>query len=237
MIRVALPGAEAFFSTRNGGVSEGPYESLNLGILTDDEPERVSENRRRVAARAGLAPGAVAMGWQVHGAEVKEWSGPPPLAQNGFAAPGAELERVDGHTTTAQGLGLVVLVADCLPIALSGDGRVTMLHCGWRGLAGGLVEGALAAYAEPPAAAIGPGIGRCCYEVGPEVLERFADLDGVADGRMLDLRAVARHKLAAGGVERIAEVDLCTSCRPDLFFSHRRDGGVTGRQAGLVRRA
>jgi YfiH family protein len=237
MMRVPLPGAEVFFSTRRGGVSEGPYESLNLGILTDDAPERVSENRRRVAAGAGLAPGAVAMGWQVHGAEVKEWSSAPASGHDGFAAPGAELERVDGHTTTARGLGLVVLVADCLPVALSGGGRVTMLHCGWRGLAGGIVERALAAFVEPPTAAIGPGIGRCCYEVGPEVLERFADLDGVAEGRMLDLRAVARRRLEAGRVERIEEVDICTSCRPDLFFSHRRDHGVTGRQAGLVRRA
>jgi polyphenol oxidase len=237
VIRVALPGAEALFSTRRGGISEGPYESLNLGILTDDDPERVSENRRRVAADAGLAPAAVAMGWQVHGAEVKEWSSPPAAGHDGFAAPGAELERVDGHTTTARGLGLVVLVADCLPVALSGGGRVTMLHCGWRGLAGGIVERALAAFAQPPAAAVGPGIGRCCYEVGPEVLGRFAGLDGVTDGRMLDLRAVARRKLEAGGVELIEDVDLCTSCNPELFFSHRRDQGVTGRQAGLVRRA
>ena len=81
---------------------------------------------------------------------------------------------------------------------------------------------------------VGPGIGGCCYEVGPEVLEAFEDLDGVADGRMLDLRAVVRRKLEAAGVEEIDDVDLCTSCRPDLFFSHRRDGGVTGRQGGLA---
>jgi len=237
MIRVGLAGAEILFSTRRGGVSEGPYESLNLGILTDDEPERVSENRARVAAAARLDPGEVAMGWQVHGADLKEWREPPPPGRDGYATPGAELERVDGHTTTEAGLGLLVLVADCLPVALSGGGRVTMLHCGWRGLAEGIVERALGAFGEPPHAAIGPGIGRCCYEVGPEVLERFTGLDGVADGRMLDLRAIARRKLEAGGVEWLEEVDLCTSCRPDLFFSHRRDRGLTGRQAGLVRRA
>jgi copper oxidase (laccase) domain-containing protein len=109
-----------------------------------------------------------------------------------------------------------------------------MLHCGWRGLAGGIVANALARFDEPPTAAVGPGIGRCCYEVGAEVLAAFADLPDVADGRMLDLRAVAEEKLRAGGVERIEHVDLCTSCRSDLFFSHRRDGGVTGRQAGIV---
>ncbi len=127
-----------------------------------------------------------------------------------------------------------MLVADCLPVALAAPGRAAMLHCGWRGLAGGIVERALEWFDEPPAAAVGPGIGRCCYEVGPEVLEAFAEIDGVADGRMLDLRAVAGAKLAAAGVDRVEHVDLCTHCRADLFFSHRRDGGVTGRQAGLV---
>jgi YfiH family protein len=127
-----------------------------------------------------------------------------------------------------------VLVADCLPVALAGAGRVAMLHCGWRGLAGGIVERAAALFDEPPAAAVGPGIGRCCYEVGEEVLEAFADVEGAAEGRMLDLRTVAEARLRAAGVSRVEQVDLCTACRPDLFFSHRRDAGVTGRQAGIV---
>ena len=112
-----------------------------------------------------------------------------------------------------------------------------MLHCGWRGLAGGIVESALASFDAPPAAALGPCIGACCYEVGQEVLDAFADLDGVARGRMLDLRAVAEAKLRAGGVSAVEHVDLCTSCNPDLLFSHRRDAGVTGRQCGIVVRA
>ena len=123
---------------------------------------------------------------------------------------------------------------DCLPVALIGGGQAAMLHCGWRPLAAGIVEKALASFEEPPPAAIGPGIGRCCYEVGEEVLSEFADLEGVADGRMLDLRMVVRRKLEAGGVTQIEDVDLCTSCRPDLFFSHRRDDGVTGRQGGFA---
>jgi copper oxidase (laccase) domain-containing protein len=109
-----------------------------------------------------------------------------------------------------------------------------MLHAGWRGLAAGIVPRALATFDEPPAAAIGPGIGPCCYEVGPEVLEAFADVRGVATRRMLDLRAVARAQLEAGGVTRIEDVDLCTACHPGLFFSHRRDEGRTGRQGGLA---
>jgi len=232
MIRVDLPGAKVVFSTREGGVSEGPYRSLNLGILTEDAPERVRENRAVLAGAAGLDPGQVAMGWQVHGTELLEWGDTP--ENGGFGAPGAELPRVDGHLTSRSGVGLLVLVADCLPVALAGGDRLAMVHCGWRGLAGGILERALEHFEEPPAAAIGPGIGPCCYEVGDEVLEAFTGLDGVADGRMLDLPAIARRKLEAAGVSRVEQVDLCTSCRDDLFFSHRRDRGVTGRQAGLA---
>jgi YfiH family protein len=231
-IDVDLPGGSVAFSTRNGGVSEGPYESLNLGILTDDDQDRVAENRRILARGLGLDPGRVAMGWQVHGTDLLEWDAPP--FDGGYARPGAELQQVDGHTTGVSGLGVLVLVADCLPVALMAPGRAAMVHCGWRGLAGGILERALATFDETPAAAIGPGIGRCCYEVGDEVLARFAAYEGVADGRMLDLRAVVRRKLEDGGVRSVEDVDLCTSCRPDLFFSHRRDGGVTGRQGGIA---
>ena len=234
LIEVDLPGAHVAFSTRLGGVSTGPYRSLNLGILTDDDRDRVQENRRRLAAGAGLDPSRIAMGWQVHGADIRHWDDPP--ANGGYAEPGAQLDRVDGHATGCEELGLLVLVADCVPLALASQERIAMLHCGWRGLASGIVERALAAFEGPVAAATGPAIGRCCYEVGPEVLAAFRDMDGVAGGRMLDLKAVIRSQLQAGGADLVEDVDLCTSCRPDLFFSHRRDGGVTGRQGGLVRR-
>jgi hypothetical protein len=230
---VTLPGARVFFSTRRGGVSEGPYESLNLGVLTDDDPAHVTENRRRLAAGAGLDTRQVAMGWQVHGSDLREWDAAP--EHGGFAEPGAELEKVDGHVTSRTGLGLMVLVADCYPVALAGAGRVAMLHCGWRGLAGGILERALERFdGNTPAVAVGPGIGGCCYEVGQEVLDQFAGLDGVAEGRMLDLRKVISRKLEAAGVEYVEHVDHCTCCREDLYFSHRRDNGVTGRQSGMV---
>jgi YfiH family protein len=229
---IELPDARAFFSTRVGGVSEGAYTSLNLGILTDDEPDRVAENRRRLAAGVGLGPDAIAMGWQVHRTELEEWEHAAP----GYASPGEELPRVDGHVTHRRGLGLLVLVADCFPVALAGDGTAAMLHCGWRGLAGGIVARALARFDEPPSAAVGPGIGACCYEVGDEVRAAFAHIDGAASGRMLDLRVVVEHELRKGGVEQVEHLDRCTSCREDLYFSHRRDGGVTGRQSGLVLR-
>ncbi len=213
------------FSTRRGGVSEGPYESLNLGILTGDERFLVERNRELLAEAAGLDGRVIAMGWQVHGAEIQSWSDVPTGLR-------PALEKVDAHVTSREDLALLVLVADCLPVALAGGDRVGIVHCGWRGLAGGIVARAVAHFDEPPAAVVGPGIGSCCYEVGDEVRSHF---DGrFADGRMLDLRAIADHLLHAAGVERIEHVDLCTSCRADLFFSHRRDAGVTGRQGGLV---
>jgi YfiH family protein len=232
MIELTLDGASVAFSDRHGGVSAGPYESLNLGILTDDEQENVVENRRRLAASLERDPASVAMGWQVHGDEVLDWDAPP--LKGGFANAGAELPKVDGHTTTARGLPLLVLVADCLPLALVARDRVAMLHCGWRGLAAGIIDRALERFERPPRAVLGPAIGPCCYEVGDEVLKEFGHLTGVANGRMLSLQLVAQQQLFARGVTGIDSFPLCTSCRGDLFFSHRRDGGVTGRQAGLV---
>jgi copper oxidase (laccase) domain-containing protein len=108
-----------------------------------------------------------------------------------------------------------------------------MAHCGWRGLAGGIVAETVSAV-DAEAAAIGPGIGPCCYEVGEEMLSAFDDLDGVARGRMLDLTAVATTLLERAGVTEVESSGLCTGCNPELFYSHRRDGERTGRQAGLV---
>jgi copper oxidase (laccase) domain-containing protein len=108
-----------------------------------------------------------------------------------------------------------------------------MAHGGWRGLAGGILDRAIEAVGAQ-AAAVGPGIGPCCYEVGEEVLAEFSDLDGVADGRMLDLPAVARALLERAGVAAVETTDLCTRCNPELFYSHRRDGAKTGRQCGIA---
>jgi YfiH family protein len=229
--RVDLPGASVLFSTRDGGVSEGPYESLNLGLLTGDDRASVIANRQRLAAMAGIDPENVVMGWQVHGTEIRDWEEPDP--DRAFLDPHGGHLKVDGHVTRNSGVAALVLVADCLPVAIAGDGAVAMLHCGWRGLAGGIIGRATSNLAAK-AAAVGPGIGPCCYEVGPEVLDAFAGYEGVAEGRMLNLRAVAEAQLRAAGIERIEHVDECTSCRGDLFFSHRRDNGVTGRQGGIA---
>ena len=230
-LEAQLPGAQAVFSTRVGGVSEEPYESLNVAVKTGDEPGRVADNRRGLAAALGIAPENVLMGRQVHGAELlwHEAQQEPQVYAQVVRSP----HEVDAHATDQPGLVPLVMVADCLPVALSGPGGVAMAHGGWRGLAGGVLKKA-AESVRAEAAAVGPGIGPCCYEVGPEVLETFATLGGVADGRMLDLPAVAEALLERAGVERVERANTCTSCNADLFFSHRRDGETTGRQAGLA---
>lgn len=231
-LEAELPGARAAFSSRLGGVSAGAFMSLNLGILTGDDPESVQDNRHRLAAALGIDAAGVLMGRQVHGPEVMTHAGPQP--ENAYAEPGPELPEVDGHATDVEGLVPLVLVADCLPIALSGPGGVAMVHGGWRGLAGDIIARGVTAV-RARAAAIGPGIGPCCYEVGTEVLEAFAPLgDGIADGRMLDLAEVARRLLAEAGVDAVELSGICVSCDRELFFSHRRDGGRTGRQGGMV---
>jgi polyphenol oxidase len=230
-LEAELPGARAAFTTRVEGLSEAPYDSLNIAVKTGDEPGRVHDNRRTLAAALGIAPENVVMGRQVHGADLHWHEGPqaPRVYADVLVSP----IEVDGHLTDQPGLVPLVMTADCLPIALAGPGGVASVHGGWRGLAAG-IAGRAAERINANAAAIGPGIGPCCYEVGDEVLEEFSDLDGVAVGRMLDLSAVARRLLERAGVADIEAAEMCTSCNPELFYSHRRDGERTGRQAGLA---
>jgi YfiH family protein len=221
------------FTTRIGGVSEGPFESLNLGVYTDDRAEFVYENRRLLCARLGVEPETATMPWQYHSSVVTKADG------RGIVTPGLEFERCDGLWTDEPGRALVTLAADCLPIALArvnGTPAVAALHVGWRGLLAGIVEaGAAALGGGKLAAAIGPGIGACCYEVGDEVAATFRDRFGeeVVLGRNLDLAEAAERALRAAGCETVERVGLCTSCEEELFFSHRRDRGRTGRQ-GIV---
>ena len=227
---IDLPGAHALFTTRRGGSSNGAYASLNLGGLTDDDPDAVQRNRATLQAEIGSR---LAFVRQVHGARVRlitagtdERSGPP---------------QADGQATGLRGVAPAVLVADCVPIALAGEGAVAILHAGWRGLAAGVVaEGVrrvVQAGAQPPLiAALGPGAGACCYEVGPEVHDAFSGLPGsVHRGRQLDLKAIARHQLEQASITQVHDLELCTICSErSLFYSHRRDHGVTGRQAGVA---
>jgi YfiH family protein len=220
------------FSTRLGGVSEGPFESLNLGILTADEPARVVENRRRLCEALEADPGTATMAWQVHGGEVTVAKPRGILERTIF-------ERCDGLWSDRPGQAMVLLTADCLPVALAranGTPGLAVLHVGWKGLLAGIVEaGARALGGGPVAAAIGPGIGPCCYEVGEEVAASYRERFGeeVLRGRGLDLPEATERALRAAGIEEVERSGRCTACDPKLFFSHRRDRGVTGRQ-GVV---
>ena len=231
-LEAELRGAHAAFSTRVGGVSSGPFASLNLGLLTGDEKTAVRENRHRLASALELDSLDVLIGRQVHGGELEHHQARQ--AGHPYAEPGPKVNEADAQATDREGLAPLVFVADCLPVALAGAGGVAMVHCGWRGMAAGVIARGVEAV-QATAAAIGPGIGPCCYEVGEEVLAAFESLgEGIAEGRMLNLVEVARRLLDQSGVVEVEAIGLCTSCEPELFYSHRRDDGQTGRQAGIV---
>jgi hypothetical protein len=230
---VDLDGARVVFTTRRGGFSSGPYESLNLGRLTADRPEAVRRNRAALKDQLGVQPAYIR---QVHGTAVRRV-----VEQPVDPTDAVELPEFDGQATAMPGVAPMVMTADCLPVAVAGAGAVAMLHAGWRGLAGGILAEGVAAVRElgaegSLAAAIGPGAGPCCYEVGEEVHAAFTDQDlDIRRGRNLDLKAIACEQLRRAGVEVVHDVGLCTICGdPALLFSHRRDGGITGRQAGLA---
>ena len=229
MIRWEAEGYAVAFTTRLGGVSEGPYASLNLGRKSGDDVECVDENRRRMCEAVGADLEKLALNYQVHSTRVLR------------AAPAMRGEHADGLWTDEPGLPILAMSADCLPIVLAragaADPAVAVLHAGWKGLLAGIVEAGVDALGGGTlTAAIGPGIGPCCYEVGEEVAtpfrERFGD-DVMRESR-LDLWTSAERALRAAGVERIHRFDRCTACEPEMFFSHRRDGGRTGRQGVIA---
>ena len=217
------------FTTRLGGVSEGPYASLNLGRLTGDDVDRVDENRRRLCAEIGADPERLALNRQIHSTHVHR------------AEAGARGRPGDGLWTDEPDLPILAMSADCLPIALVRDDAETpaaaVLHAGWRGLLDGIVAEGVEALGGSVRAAVGPGIGPCCYEVGPEVAGRYAATWGRAriHGSNLDLWGVAEQALRAAGVEDVHRVDLCTHCDADRFFSHRRTGKPRGVQGVIAR--
>jgi polyphenol oxidase len=214
---------EVAFSTRWGGVSEGAFESLNLGLLTDDATENVEENRRRLCDAVGAERSRLAMNRQVHAAKVNR------------AEAGARGKDGDGLWTDEPGVPMLKVTADCLPVALvrrCGQPALALLHAGRLGLLDGILEAGVAALGDGNlAAAVGPGIGPCCYEVGEEIAAAYRSRFGAAAirGRNLDLWTVAERVLRDAGVPSVERIDICTACNAE-FFSHRRDGGTTGRQ-------
>jgi YfiH family protein len=220
MIHWDAPGPYVVaFTTRVGGVSDAPYDSLNLGARGDD-PACVAENRRIACEALGLDAARLSLNRQRHSPTVHR------------AEPGLRDEPGDGLWSDEPGQPMLALAADCVPIAVAataGPPRLAVLHAGWRGLAEGVVGAGVRALGGAPAAAVvGPAVGPCCYEVGPEVAERF-DPDLTRNG-ILDLWSAAERALRSAGVEQVERVDLCTRCNPELFFSHRRSGRLRGAQ-------
>jgi polyphenol oxidase len=220
-----LPGGgRALFTSRAHG---------NLSTQAGDRHEHGREARDRLCDELGLV--WLCASRQVHGTFVQ--------SIREAAGSGGEAVAIDadGHATTLAGVGAMVLTADCLPVALGGEGTVAMLHAGWRGLAAGVLEEGVSALRElgaagPLEAVIGPGAGVCCYEVGPEVLAAFGQGSPDApyrEGDNIDLRRIARERLLAAGVERVHDADACTIC-DERFFSHRREGARAGRQGAVA---
>lgn len=224
--------------TRLGGVSEGPFASLNQSLLVGDDPKRVLANQRRAQAVLHCSPEQVVNGQQVHGCHV---------AVVTAADGGTTVAATDGLVTADRSVVLTMRYADCVPVLLYSAARrvIGLAHAGWRGTVQGVAaETALVMMrrfgcaAQDLVAGIGPSIGPCCYQVGPEVVQAFehafpgAQLlsDRQADGRArVDLQRANALQLSALGIHQIEISACCTSCRRDLFFSHRGDRGRTGR--------
>jgi YfiH family protein len=253
LLRSELIGAPFVhgFTTRAGGVSAPPFETLNLGGKWGDDPAAVSENRRRVERAAG---GPVATARQVHGAAVVR-------VRAGDDRAALAAREADALCTDAPGVVLGVFVADCIPAVLVDPrtGAVAAVHAGWRGTVAGVLPAAVRALAAEFGArpgdlraALGPAIGPCCFEVGPEVVAAFEALcpDARARGIVLpsplgaagkanvDLKAANRLLLERAGVapEAIDAGPECTHCDRARFYSFRRDGNATGQLMGVVGR-
>jgi len=229
------------FSTRLGGVSAPPMDSLNLGLSTGDDRSRVLENRRLAASALGLVAPPVLVN-QVHGVDVAE-----------VTEAGPALERADALWTRTPGVSVGILVADCIPILLEDrrSGAVAAVHAGWRGAVAGIaartVQTLVREIGSDPrdlVAVLGPGIGPCCFEVGPEVVAALAVVPGGAGGLWhvppgktkahVDVAGISARYLVSMGVTEMVVTGPCTACEPELFFSHRRDRGQTGRMMAAI---
>jgi YfiH family protein len=235
-------GATAAFPARAGGVSEPPFDSLNLGLSVDDDPDRVLENRRRWCAAAGIAVERLVVPGQVHGTTLA-WVGEDE-AGRGTLTSDTVLREHDGLLTQARGLGLAISYADCVPVVIVAEGEagpaLATVHAGWRGMIAGIVGKAAAELGRRGrlvAAVVGPSIGPCCFGVDEGLRRRFeARFPGSTGAGTVDLWRCARLDLESAGVApgAIAVAGTCTSS-DERFFSHRRDHGVTGRHLAIAR--
>lgn len=219
-------GARVWFFTRRGGVSEPPYDSLNVSTKVGDEEGKVVENLSRIKSVMDGRP----LAWTrlVAGSAVVR------VTEAGLAG------EADAMITEAADLALTIAAADCAPVVLTGEREVGMVHSGWRGTLSGIAgKTALEMDGAEVRAYIGPVIRECCYEVSEELAANFAQRFGpevVFGRRNLSLPMAIHRNLEEAGVEEIHDLGLCTGCRPDLFYSHRKQGPYTGRNLAAVSR-
>jgi polyphenol oxidase len=229
-LKAIAPDLEVFVTTRGGGASSPPFDSLNLGGTLGDRPDNIRRNRKLVLETLGIAPRSLARTGQIHGTEIA-------VVTRGGHYPG-----FDGFATAKRGLALAISTADCYSVVIYSppERALAALHVGRRGAEGGIIGRAVDLLRErfriDPAyaiAVVGPGVCGKCYTVSREDALRFPkEVRRYEGGRWrLDLDAFIRRDLAANGVRirNIFSSRLCTACTPSLFYSHRRDGGVTGR--------
>jgi len=232
------PGVTAGISTRNGGYSTGRYSSFNLGLSSGEDKETVHRNRRIYAEEMGIQQDRMVFGFQCHGAGIETVSAP------------GEFINVDGFLTKERGLLLNVSVADCFPVLFSDSrgGLTGAVHCGWRGTVAGIHKKMAREFSKQlnnldgTEVIIGPGIRNCHFEVGLDVAEKipekFLTRAGTDGKYWADLPGLLRADLIGEGIpeKNIHDSGLCTYCSEDLFYSYRRDQGVTGRMmAGILR--
>ena len=220
--------ANVWFFTRLGGVSEPPYDSLNVSTKVEDTEEAVRENLARI--RRVMGGNETAWVRQIASDRVFR------VDAAGLAGEG------DALVSSEVSFSLVVAVADCVPVALVSPDEVGMVHSGWRGTLSGISANAVAEMSADPesvTAYIGPGIRRCCYEVSEEIAENFEERFGasVAEGRYISLPEAIRRNLEEAGVGEIHDLGICTGCRTDLFYSHRKEKPATGRNLAAIARA
>ena len=246
-------GLTVVFSTRESGVSTGEYRSLNLGFMVGDNEQSVRANRLRFFTAVGVKTKDVVTATQVHGTDILNAGGfkdsPGKLNPDGSVNIGTG----DAILCQKPGVFAMMFYADCLPIILINPGKkgAMLLHAGRSGTYNGITSTALSAFlkrtgAEPDEVIIilGPRINECCYAVSRDIFEsfhsKFGDIDGLCDvdGAIfsLDIGKINKSLLISMGITKnnIYDLDLCTSCHGELFFSHRRTGGTTGRQCTLV---
>lgn len=228
---LADPAIRHAFFTRVGGVSDGLYASLNGGLGSQDETDRVVENRRRMSGVLGVAESHLASLYQVHSADVVVMTGPPPLSDR---------PRADAMVTRVPGLALAIATADCGPILFADprNGVVGAAHAGWKGALGGVVAATVAAMEAQGAerrsitAVLGPTIAQASYEVGLDLRDRFEAAvpgaarffaDGTRPGHgQFDLPGFILMRLGEAGIGRATALGLCTYADPDRFYSFRR---------------